>query len=44
MTRSQRSKLVAARADLILGGEFTVEEYALDFETEMHRSAVRKIL
>lgn len=44
MTRSQRSKLVAAHADLILGGDFAIEEYAVHFETQMHRSMVRKVL
>ena len=44
MTRRQRNNLVEARADLILGGEFTFEEYALHFETQMHRGMVRKIL
>jgi hypothetical protein len=44
MTRRQRNNLVEARADLILGGEFTVEEYAVHFETQMHRGIVRKIL
>lgn len=29
MTRSQRNKLVAANADLILGGDFAIEEYAV---------------
>jgi hypothetical protein len=27
-----------------LGGEFTIEEYAVHFETQMHRGIVRKIL
>jgi hypothetical protein len=44
MTRRQRNNLVEARTDLILGGEFTIEEYAVHFETQMHRGAVRKIL
>ena len=44
MTRSQRNKLVAAHADLILGGDFAIEEYAVHFETQMHRSMVRKVL
>jgi hypothetical protein len=42
--RRQRNKVVEARADLILGGEFTIEEYAVHFETQMHRGIVRKIL
>jgi hypothetical protein len=29
MTRSQRNKLVAANADLILGGDFAIEECAV---------------
>jgi hypothetical protein len=44
MTRRQRNNVVEARADLILGGEFTIEEYAVHFETQMHRGIVRKIL
>ena len=41
MTRSQRNKLVAAHADLILGGDFAIEEYAVHFETQMmHRYQV----
>ena len=44
MTRRQRNNVVEARAALILGGEFTIEEYAVHFETQMHRGIVRKIL
>jgi hypothetical protein len=44
MTRRQRNNLVEARADLILGGEFTIEEYAVHFETQLHRGIVRKLL
>ena len=44
MTRSQRTKLVESRADLILAGESATEEYALHFETQLRRSAVRRIL
>ena len=44
MTRSQRSKLVESRADLILAGESATEDYALYFDTQLRRSAVRRIL
>ncbi len=44
MTRRQRTKLVEVRADLILGLEFSFQEYALHFETQMHRAMVRKFL
>jgi hypothetical protein len=47
MTRSQRDKLVAANAELILSGDFAIEEYTVHFETPMmHRSMVmvRKVL
>ena len=44
MTRSQRTKLVESRADLILAGESATEDYALHFDTQLRRSAVRRIL
>jgi hypothetical protein len=44
MTRSQRTKLVETRADLILAGESATEDYALHFDTQLRRSAVRRIL
>jgi hypothetical protein len=44
MTRSQRTKVVEARADLILAVESATGEYALHFETQLRRSAVRRIL
>jgi hypothetical protein len=44
MTRSQRTKLVETRADLILAGESATEDYALHFDTQLRRSVVRRIL
>lgn len=44
MTRSQRTKLVETRADLILAGESATEDYALHFDTQLRRNAVRRIL
>jgi hypothetical protein len=44
MTRSQRTKLVESRADLILAGESATEDYALHFDAQLRRSAVRRIL
>ena len=44
MTRSQRTRLVESRADLILAGESATEDYALHFDTQLRRSAVRRIL
>jgi hypothetical protein len=44
MTRSQRTKLVESRADLILAGDSATEEYALHFDTQLRRSAARRIL
>ena len=44
MTRSQRSRLVESRADLILAGESATEDYALHFDTQLRRGAVRRIL
>jgi hypothetical protein len=44
MIRRQRNKLVEVRADLILTDEVTAEAYAMHFESQMHRSKVRKLL
>ena len=44
MTGWQRNKVVEARADLILADEPSVEAYAAYFETQMHRSKVRRLL
>jgi hypothetical protein len=44
MTRSQRTKLVETRAELILAGESATEDYALPFDTQLRRSVVRRIL
>jgi hypothetical protein len=44
MTRSQRTKVVEARADLILADESAGGEYALHFETQLRRSTARRIL
>ncbi len=44
MTRRQRTELVEVRADLILGGGCTAGEYALHFETQMHRGKLRRLL
>jgi hypothetical protein len=43
MTGRRRNNLVEARADLILDGKLTAEEYAIHFEAQMHRSEVRKV-
>ena len=45
MTRSQRTKLVEiALSALILAGESATEDYALYFDTQLRRSAMRRIL
>ncbi len=44
MSGRRRNNLVAARADLILGGELTAEAYAVHFEAQMNRGQVRKAL
>ena len=44
MTRSQRTKVVEARADLILADEPSAQTYAAYFETQMHRGKVRRLL
>jgi hypothetical protein len=44
MTRSQRTKLVESRADLILAGASATEDYALHFDTQLRRSLVHRIL
>ena len=41
MTRSQRTKLVESRADLILAGDSATEDYALHFDAQLRRSAVQ---
>jgi hypothetical protein len=44
MIRRQRNKLVEVRADLILADEVATEAYAVQFEAQMRRSKVRKLL
>ena len=43
MTRRQRTKVVEARADIILADEPSAEAYATYFETQMHRGKVRRL-
>jgi hypothetical protein len=44
VTSGQRDKLVQERADLILGGDATVQAYATHFEIQMRRGRIRKLL
>jgi len=44
VTRRQRNELVEGRADLILVGALSVQEYASYFEVQMHCSKVRKLI
>jgi len=44
MIHRDRNKLVEVRADLIFADEVTTEAYAAHFETQMHRSMMRKLL
>jgi hypothetical protein len=44
MTRRQRTKVVEARADLILADEPSVGAYAAYFEAQMRRGTVRRLL
>ena len=44
MIRRQRNILVEVCADLILTDEVTAEAYAIHFDSQMHRSKVRKLL
>ena len=44
MIHRDRNKLVEVRADLIFADEVATEAYAAHFETQMHRSMVRKLL
>jgi hypothetical protein len=44
MTGRRRTEVVEARADLILSGEASADEYAVHFEAQMRRGATRRLL